>query len=68
VPADLITVVDDHGVRGRGPAGEDAEAAGARDRATRGTRADQQDHPEKVHAIVTAGVEAMTRGILFGST
>lgn len=70
VPDDLITVVDEATVR----AGVEAWRAkvlkppGLWDRATRGT----QDRinkiiPERVHAVITAGVEAMTRGILFGS-
>ncbi|WP_439476319.1 EcsC family protein [Brevundimonas sp.] len=69
-PSDLITVVDETTVR--------AEVAtwrarvlkppGLWDKATRGS----QDRinkiiPERVHAIITSGVEAMTRGILFGS-
>ena len=69
-PADLVKVVDE------GTALAEVETWRARvlkppglwDKATRGT----QDRinkviPEKVHAVVTSGVEAMTRGILFGS-
>lgn len=70
VPSDLIAVVAEAGVR------DEVEAWRARmlqrpglwDRAARGTQ-DRINRiiPERIHAIVTAGVEAMTKGILFGS-
>lgn len=69
-PADLITVADAATLR------LEIEAWRARmlkppglwDRATAGTQARiNRIIPERIHAVVTAGVEAMTRGILFGS-
>jgi len=69
-PPDLIAVVDETTVR----AGVEAWRArmlkrpGLWDRATRGTQNRiNRLIPERVHAIVTAGVEAMSKGILFGS-
>lgn len=70
VPGDLIAIADERAVR--------AEVAvwragvlkrpGLWDKATRGTQ-DRINRiiPERVHRIITGGVEAMTRGILFGS-
>ncbi|MDP3803860.1 EcsC family protein [Brevundimonas sp.] len=70
VPSDLITVVDERTVRAEVEAwrARVLKHPGLWDRATRGTQ-DRINRiiPEKVHAIVTAGVEAMTKGILFGS-
>ncbi len=69
-PADLVTVVDETTVRAEVAAwrARVLKRPGLWDRATRGT----QDRinkviPERVHAIITSGVEAMTKGILFGS-
>ncbi len=69
-PSELVTVVDEATVR------DEVEAwrtkvlnpPGLWDRAARGTQ-DRINRiiPERVHAIVTSGVEAMTRVILFGS-
>ncbi|MDO9588035.1 MAG: EcsC family protein [Brevundimonas sp.] len=69
-PSGLITVVDEATVRA-GVAAWRAKMLrppGPWDKATRGTQ-DRINRviPERVHAIVTSGVEAMTRGILFGS-
>jgi hypothetical protein len=70
VPPGLLTVVDETTVR------TEVEAWRARvlkppglwDRATRGTQERiNRIIPERVHAVITAGVEAMTRGILSGS-
>ncbi len=69
-PADLITVVDEATVRGEVAAWRTRvlKRPGLWDRATRGTQERiNRIIPERVHAIVTSGVEAMTRGILFGS-
>jgi hypothetical protein len=69
-PTDLITVVDETTVRAEVAAwrAKLLRPPGLWDKATRGTQ-DRINRiiPERVHAIVTAGVEAMTRGILFGS-
>ena len=69
-PADLVTVVDETTVRGEVAAwrAKVLKPPGLWDRATRGTQ-DRINRviPERVHAIITSGVEAMTRGILFGS-
>ncbi|WP_082559990.1 MULTISPECIES: EcsC family protein [unclassified Brevundimonas] len=70
VPADLITVVDETTVRAEVEAwrAKMLKRPGLWDRATRGTQERiNRIIPERVHAVVTAGVEAMTRGILFGS-
>ncbi|MDP3370663.1 MAG: EcsC family protein [Brevundimonas sp.] len=69
-PSGLITVVDEATVRA-GVAAWRAKMLrppGLWDKATRGTQ-DRINRiiPERVHAIVTAGVEAMTKGILFGA-
>jgi hypothetical protein len=69
-PADLITVVDEATVRAEVEAwrARMLKQPGLWDRTTRGTQ-DRINRiiPERVHAVVTAGVEAMTKGILFGS-
>jgi len=69
-PAHLVTVVDEGTVLAEVETwrAKVLKPPGLWDKATRGT----QDRinkviPEKVHAVVTSGVEAMTRGILFGS-
>ena len=70
VPDDLITVVDEATVRAEVAAwrAQVLKPPGLWDRATRGTQ-DRINRiiPERVHAIITSGVEAMTKGILFGS-
>jgi hypothetical protein len=70
VPDGLLTVADEAAVR----AGMEAWRArvlkrpGLWDKASRATQERiNRAVPERVHAIVTAGVEAMTRGILTGS-
>ena len=69
-PSDLVTVVDETTVRAEVEAwrAKMLKRPGLWDKATRGTQ-DRINRiiPERVHAIVTAGVEAMTKGILFGS-
>lgn len=69
-PPDLITVVDETTVRAEVEAwrARVLKRPGLWDRATRGTQ-DRINRiiPERVHAVVTAGVEAMTKGILTGS-
>src|SRR5688500_10395454 len=70
VPEGLIAVVDERTVRAEVEAwrARMLKRPGLWDRATRGTQAQiNRMIPERVHAIVTAGVEAMTKGILFGS-
>lgn len=70
VPDGLIAVVDERTVRAEVEAWRVRmlKRPGLWDRATRGTQARiNRMIPERVHAIVTAGVEAMTKGILFGS-
>ncbi len=69
-PADLITVVDETTVQAEVAAwrAKMLRQPGLWDKATRGTQERiNRMIPERVHAIITAGVEAMTRGILFGS-
>lgn len=69
-PVDLITVVDETTVRAEVEAWRTKvlKRPGLWDRATRGTQERiNKVIPERVHAIITAGVEAMTKGILFGS-
>ena len=69
-PADLVTVVDETTVRGEVAAwrAKVLKPPGLWDKATRGTQERiNKVIPERVHAIITSGVEAMTRGILFGS-
>ena len=69
-PAGLVTVVDETTVRAEVEAwrARVLKRPGLWDKATRGTQ-DRINRiiPERVHAIITAGVEAMTKGILFGS-
>ena len=69
-PSELITVVDETTVRAEVEAwrAKMLKRPGLWDKATRGTQ-DRINRiiPERVHAIVTAGVGAMTKGILFGS-
>lgn len=69
-PTDLITVVDEATLRAEVEAwrARVLKPPGLWDRATRGTQ-DRINRviPEKVHAVITSGVEAMTKGILFGS-
>lgn len=70
VPADLIAVVDETTVRAEVAAwrARMLKRPGLWDRATRGTQERiNRLIPERVQAVVTAGVEAMTKGILFGS-
>lgn len=69
-PAGLITVADEATIRAETAAwrARVLKRPGFWDKATRGTQ-DRINRiiPERVHALVTAGVEAMTKGILFGS-
>ena len=69
-PPDLITAVDETTVRAEVAAwrARVLKRPGVWDRATRGTQ-DRINRiiPERIHAVVTAGVEAMTKGILSGS-
>lgn len=69
-PADLIPVADARTVAAEIEAwrARVLKAPGLWDRATRGTQ-DRINRmiPDRVHRIVTAGVEAMTKGILVGS-
>lgn len=69
-PTRLITVVDETAVRAEIETwrARVLKPPGLWDKATRGTQ-DRINRiiPERVHAIVTSGVEAMTKGILFGS-
>jgi hypothetical protein len=69
-PTDLITVVEETTLRAELEAwrARMLKRPGLWDKATRGTQ-DRINRiiPERVHAIVTSGVEAMTKGILFGS-
>ncbi|MBU1383709.1 MAG: EcsC family protein [Alphaproteobacteria bacterium] len=69
-PGGLITVVDDTTVRAEVAAwrARVLKRPGLWDKATRGTQERiNRMIPERVHAIITAGVEAMTQGILVGS-
>lgn len=70
VPGGLLTVADETTVRAEVAAwrARVLEAPGLWDRTTRGAQ-DRINRmiPERVHAVITAGVEAMTRGILSGS-
>ncbi|MFN3669640.1 MAG: EcsC family protein [Brevundimonas sp.] len=69
-PSGLITVVDETTVRAEVAAwrAKVLKPPGLWDKATRGTQERiNRIIPERVHAVITAGVEAMTRGILFGS-
>ncbi len=70
VPLKLITVVDETTVRAEVEAWrvKVLKRPGLWDKATRGTQERiNRIIPERVHAVITAGVEAMTKGILFGS-
>jgi len=70
VPEGLLPVADETTVRGEVAAWREKvlKKPGLWDKATRGTQ-DRINRiiPERVHAIITSGVEAMTKGILFGS-
>lgn len=69
-PADLIAVVDETTVRAEVEAWRARllKRPGLWDRAARATQQRiNRMIPERVHAVVTAGVEAMTKGILSGS-
>jgi hypothetical protein len=70
VPGGLLTVADETTVRAEVEAwrARVLKAPGLWDRATRGTQ-DRINRiiPERVHAAITAGVEALTKGILTGS-
>ena len=69
-PSGLITIVDETTVRAEVAAwrAKVLKRPGLWDGATRGTQERiNRIIPERVHLIVTAGVEAMTKGILFGS-
>jgi hypothetical protein len=69
-PPGLVTVVDETTVRAEVAAWRAGvlKPPGLWDRATRGTQERiNKVIPERVHAVITAGVEAMTKGILFGS-
>ncbi|WP_349677568.1 EcsC family protein, partial [Brevundimonas sp. UBA2416] len=64
-PDDLITVVDEATVRAEVAAwrAKVLKPPGLWDKATRGTQERiNRVIPERVHAIITSGVEAMTRG------
>lgn len=70
VPGGLLTVADEATIRQAVAAwrARVLKAPGLWDRATRGTQERiNRIIPERVHAAITAGVEAMTRGILTGS-
>jgi hypothetical protein len=70
VPTGLVAVADERAVRAEMEVWRTKmlKRPGLWDKATRGAQ-DRINRiiPERVHAIVTSGVEAMTRGILFGS-
>lgn len=70
VPTALIPVADEREVRAQMEVwrAKVLKRPGLWDRATRGTQ-DRINRviPERVHQIITTGVEAMTKGILFGS-
>lgn len=70
VPTGLVAVADERAVRAEMQVWRDRvlKRPGLWDKATRGTQ-DRINRiiPERVHAIITSGVEAMTKGILFGS-
>ncbi len=70
VPEGLLTVADEGAIRAELEAWRAGvlKRPGLWDRASRATQARiNRAIPERVHAIVTSGVEAMTRGILTGS-
>ncbi|WP_420477812.1 EcsC family protein [Brevundimonas sp. FT23028] len=70
VPTGLVVVTDERAIRAGMAVWREKvlKRPGLWDKATRGTQ-DRINHiiPERVHAVITTGVEAMTRGILFGS-
>lgn len=70
VPTGLVAVADERAVKAQMLLWRDKvlKRPGLWDKATRGTQ-DRINRiiPERVHQIVTTGVEAMTKGILFGS-
>ncbi len=70
VPSSLVTVTDARAIRGEMEVwrARVLKRPGLWDKATRGTQ-DRINRiiPERVHAVITSGVEAMTKGILFGS-
>ena len=70
VPTGLVAVTDERVIRAGMAVWREKvlKRPGLWDRATRGTQ-DRINRiiPERVHAVITTGVEAMTRGILFGS-
>ena len=70
IPDGLVTVVDETTVRAEVAAwrARVLKRPGLWDKATRGTQ-DRINRiiPERVHQVITAGIEAMTKGILFGS-
>ena len=69
-PSGLVTILDETALRAEVEVwrAKVLKPPGLWDKATRGTQ-DRINRiiPERVHAIVTSGVEAMTKGILFGS-
>lgn len=70
VPDGLLTVADERAIRGELEAwrARVLKRPGLWDRASRATQARiNRAIPERLHAIVTSGVEAMTKGILTGS-
>ena len=70
VPQGLLTVADEGAIRAELEAwrARVLKRPGLWDRASRATQERiNRAIPERVHAVVTAGVEAMTRGILTGS-
>lgn len=70
VPADLVSVSDEGAIRAELEAWRARllKRPGLFDRASRATQ-DRINRliPERVHAVVTSGIEAMTKGILTGS-
>ena len=70
VPTGLVAITDERAIRAEMKVWRDRvlKRPGLWDKATRGTQ-DRINRiiPERVHAIITSGVEAMTKGILFGS-
>lgn len=70
VPIGLVAVADERAVRAEMQVwrAKVLKRPGLWDKATRGTQ-DRINRiiPERVHAIITSGVEAMTKGILLGS-
>ncbi|MDQ8028817.1 MAG: EcsC family protein [Brevundimonas sp.] len=70
VPSALVAITDEREVKAQMEIWREKvlKRPGLWDKATRGTQ-DRINRiiPERVHAIITTGVEAMTKGILFGS-